>query len=78
VLLNDFWAQIEEALEPMETDPWTLFVGHYRYGAGIAELASEFGRTEEAVKQCLARVRKRLRRRLEETGRTEAALRDYL
>ena len=62
-VMNDFVRALDE-------NERALFVGRYWYGYTVPELAAMRGWTESRVSACLARQRKKLRKRLEKEGYT--------
>lgn len=62
-VMNDFVGALDE-------NERSLFVGRYWYGYTVPELAAMRGWTESRVSACLARQRKKLRKRLEKEGYT--------
>ena len=62
-VMNDFVRALDE-------NERVLFVGRYWYGYTVPELAAMRGWTESRVSACLARQRKKLRKRLEKEGYT--------
>lgn len=55
-------------LKTLEPEKKQLFVKRYWYGSSIKELAWEYGHSENQVKSSLFRIRKKLRRYLEQEG----------
>jgi RNA polymerase sigma factor (sigma-70 family) len=78
MLLQDFWAQIERFLSPIRPQVLTLFIRFYKEGWSVQELATQTGRTPNAVEQSLARTRARLRARLTVEASTVALWEQYL
>ena len=62
-VMNDYVGALDE-------NERALFVGRYWYGYTVPELAAMRGWTESRVSACLARQRKKLRKRLEKEGYT--------
>jgi RNA polymerase sigma factor (sigma-70 family) len=78
LLRAEFWWQVRLVLARLEPEPRRLFLGHHLWGESLDALAAETGRTVPAVKQALARARRRLRVALERRGYAEADLRAFL
>jgi RNA polymerase sigma factor (sigma-70 family) len=78
LLRNEFWQRISTALGTLPPGVSGLFLGRYRDGVPIPELALLTGQTLQATAQALYRARKRLPGLMERAGLVEAELRGYL